>query len=101
MSTEQPAVYFGMQRLHAAIHHFRKAGVVGDVADFDSCFFEMLARAASAKNFDATCNEFAHEFDEAGFVADTDESTFDRRVHRKNFGVRNLDCGIVAGAVMG
>ena len=78
---QEAPVHLGMQRLHAAIHHFGKAGVVGDVADGDARLLQVLARAAGAEDFDAAGNQFANEFDEAGFVADTDQSTFDCWIH--------------------
>ena len=36
VAAEDAAVDLGMERLQPAVHHFRKAGVLGDVADGDA-----------------------------------------------------------------
>ena len=65
---------FRMQRFHAAVHHFRKAGVIGDFGDRNFVFGEHLGGAASGKNFYAQSAQFPAEFDNSGFIGDADQS---------------------------
>ena len=50
---EDAAVDLRVQRLQPAVHHLRKAGVLGDVADRDALGFQVLSRAAGAVDFHA------------------------------------------------
>jgi hypothetical protein len=81
VSAQNAAVNLRMERLHAAVHHFRKAGVFGDVADCEPEPFEILPRAAGAEEFDAAGHETASKHVEARFIADADQSPTDRRIH--------------------
>ena len=69
---QDAAVYFGMQRLDAAVEHFGKAGEVGDIFDCDSGVAQGLGGAAGGDEFDAEGGEFAGEIDQAGFVGDAE-----------------------------
>ena len=76
---EDAAVDLGMQRFQPAVHHLRKAGVLGDVADGEPLGFQMPARAAGAEDFDAGGRQTAGEIGQPQLVADADQGTFDRR----------------------
>src|SRR5208282_221644 len=80
---QNAAVNLGMQRLDAAIEHFRKAGEFGDVFDRDAGVAEQLGRTSSGDEFDAEAGELAREIDEAGFIGDAEDGA--------------LDAGIAAG----
>ena len=70
---EQAAMHRRMQRLDAAVHHFGKAGEVGDVEDRESGLAQRLARAAGRNEFDAVAGERAGEFDHPGLVGNGNE----------------------------
>ena len=72
---EDAAVDLGMQRLQPAVHHFRKAGVLGDVADGDALGFQVFAGAAGAVDFHAGGDQAAGEVGQAELVADADQRT--------------------------
>ena len=48
-----------MQRLDAAVEHFRKAGEFGDVFDGDAGIAQQLGRASGGDEFDAEAGELA------------------------------------------
>ena len=68
-----------MQRLDAAVHHFGKAGEIGDVEHGKPGVAQRLARAAGRDELDAVAGERAGEFDEPGLVGDGDEGARARR----------------------
>ena len=70
---QQPAVDFGVQRLHPAIHHFRKPGDVGDVEDIYARFAQRVGRAAGADDLNAETFQLLREIDNTGLVRNTDE----------------------------
>ena len=70
VTAEDAAVDLGMQSFQPAVHHFRKAGVVGDVADRNAFAFQMFARAAGAEDFHAQGGQSPGETGQSEFVAD-------------------------------
>ncbi len=81
VSAENAAVDLRMERLYAAVHHFGKAGVVGDVAHREAEPFDKLARAAGAEEFDAARREPASKHVETRFITHADQSPTNRRIH--------------------
>src|SRR5712672_1166646 len=69
---QNTAVHLGMQRLHAAIEHFWKAGKVGDVFDCNAGIAQQLGGASGGNQFDAKVGEPAREIDEAGLVGNAE-----------------------------
>ena len=63
----------GMERLDAAIHHFRKTGDVGHFDHLQAGLAQLFARAAGRNELDAIVGQRAGERDEAGFVGDGNE----------------------------
>ena len=82
VAAEDAAVDLGMQGLQPAVHHFRKAGVLGDVADRDALAFQVFAGAAGAVDFHAGGGQAAGETGQSELVADTYQCTLNaRRLH--------------------
>ena len=70
---QQPAMHRRMQRLDAAVHHFRKSGQIADVEHLESGIAQRHAGAAGRDELDAEAGERAREVDDAGFVGDGNE----------------------------
>ena len=66
-------VHFRMQGLHAAVEHFRKAGVVADFDDRHICFAQQFGGAACRQDVDAECVHGAGEFHRTGFIGQADQ----------------------------
>jgi hypothetical protein len=62
-----------MQRLDAAVHHFRKSGQVADVEHIESGIAQRHPGAAGRNQFDAEARQCARQVDDAGFVRDGNE----------------------------
>ena len=62
-----------MQRLDAAVHHFRKSGQFADVEHLESGIAQRHAGAAGRNQLDAEAGQCAREVDDAGFVGDGNE----------------------------
>jgi hypothetical protein len=67
-SAEDAAVNFRVQRLHAAVHDFRKAGVVADLDDRDAGIAHGLCGAAGRQDLDAASGQKRRKIDKAGLV---------------------------------
>ncbi len=80
-AAKDAAVDLGMQRLHAAVHHLRETGVVGDFGHRDAAVAQQLEGAAGGQQRDACLAEFAGEVDDAGLVGDGDQGLFDGLAH--------------------
>ncbi len=65
---EQSTMHVGMQRLDPAVHHFRKAGQVCDIADLQPGRGDRLGGAAGRDQVDAKACQRAGELDQAGLV---------------------------------
>ena len=66
--SEQAAVNLWVERLHAPIHHFRKARYIGNVAHVNARVPQCLRRAAGADDFHAKGLEFAREVNDSSLV---------------------------------
>jgi hypothetical protein len=66
-----------VQSFDATIHHLRKARDVGNVAHFDSGFSQSLRRSARANQLNVKTAQLTREFDESGFIRNTQESAPD------------------------
>ena len=53
VAAEDAAVDLRMQGFQPAVHHFREAGVLGNVADRNALAFQVFAGAAGAEDFHA------------------------------------------------
>ena len=73
----RPPCTFGMQRLHAAVHHLGKAGELGHVAHLQAGVGERLAGAAGRDQLDAVAGERAGELDQAGLVGHGEQGAGD------------------------
>ena len=78
-SREDSAVHLGMQRLHATVEHFGKAGVGGDLGDRQPGVGQRFRGAAGGQELDAERREAAREIDQAGLVGDRQQCLGDRR----------------------
>ena len=56
---EQAAVHLRMQRLHAAVHHLRKAREIADIDDGEASGDQRLACSAGRDEFDAALGQRA------------------------------------------
>ena len=65
---EQAAMDFGVQRLDAAIEHFRKTGVIGHLGHGQSAIGQQFGCPASRQEFDAQGVQVFGEFDDACLV---------------------------------
>ena len=74
---EQPAVDFGMQRLDPPVHHFRKAGEIGNVAHRQPGVAQRLRRSAGGDQLHAVRRERLAEFDDPALVGDREERALD------------------------
>ena len=70
---EQAPVHLGVQRLQAAVHQLRKAGVVGDVHHRDTVLAEHPRRAARREDLEAARDESARQVHDAGLVGNADQ----------------------------
>ena len=73
---QDTAVNFRMEGLDPAIHHFRKAGQLGDVFDRNIIVAQQRRGAAGGNQFDAHGREGAGKLDNALFVGNADEGSF-------------------------
>ncbi len=64
-TTENAAVYFGVQRFHPTVHHFGETGVVGDFGHSNAVVLQQAEGAASRQQFDAHLGELAGKIDDA------------------------------------
>ena len=67
-TTQDATVYFGVQGLNAAVHHFREASVVGYFHGVDAVFGEQAEGAACGEDFNALCAQRLGKFNDTGFV---------------------------------
>ena len=65
---QDPAMDFRVQGLDPAIHHFRKARIVGNLGDGNAVIGEQARRAARRDHFDPQHVQIACEIDDTGFV---------------------------------
>ena len=74
---KQAAVDERVQRLHAAVEHFGKAGVFADVLHGEAGLAQGFGGAAGGKQLDAVAGENLGERHEAGFIGNREQSTLD------------------------
>ena len=70
---------FRMQRFNAAVHHFGEARVVRDLDDVDALIAEQMTGTTCRENFDTAMDKGLREFNDAGFIGDTDQGAPQRR----------------------
>ena len=70
-------MHLGVQRLDAAVHHFGKAGQVGNIHDGQARVAQRLGRAAGRDQFDAMLAQRLSQFDEPRFVRYGQEGALD------------------------
>ena len=76
-AAEQAAVDLRMQGLDPAVHDFREAGYLGNIADRDAGRAQRLGRAACGQHFDVQRRKFAGKFNHAGFIGDREQCPAD------------------------
>ena len=71
----------GVQRLDAAVKHFRKTGVVGDFGYGYAVFFKQFCCSAGREDHHVHGSQFSGEIDNTCFIGDGDQgkSSHDRR----------------------
>jgi hypothetical protein len=74
---EQSAVHFRVKRLHAAVHHLRKAGQVRNVAHLMPKLPKLCRRPAGRDQLDAALRKPLSEAVEARLVRKRNERPFD------------------------
>ena len=67
---EQPAVHDWVQRLQPTIHHFREAGVLGDVLHYQARLLEGLGRSSRGQDLDVELGQCRGELNQPGLVRD-------------------------------
>ncbi len=75
--SEDGAVNFWMKSFHPAVHHFRKAGELGNVFDGNFIVAQQRSRAAGGNDFDAHLRQSAGEIYNAVLVRNADQGPFD------------------------
>ena len=75
---EDAAENLRMQRLHAAVHHFREGRVLGDFAGCVAVIEQKLARAARAIQLHARGRQLAGQFGQAALIANANEGPLNR-----------------------
>ncbi len=73
---QQRAMYFRMERLDTTIHHFGKAGDVGDVLHRDIGLLQGRLGAAGRQQFDAGSDQRLGGFDQADLVGQRNQGAF-------------------------
>ena len=73
---EDAAVDGRMQRLHPAVHHFRKAGQIRDARDGEAGLGQRARRAAGRDELEAAIDETTAQFDDSGLVEDAQQGSW-------------------------
>src|SRR3954467_440072 len=68
-----------VQRFHAAVEHFRKSGVCGNLGDRQAFFFEQLGRPAGRNELDAKGTQRAAEVRDSGLIRNAQQRPLDFR----------------------
>src|SRR5258706_2255670 len=107
-SREDAAIHLGMQGLDAAVHHFRKAGVVADLGHGDAVFLQQLGGAAGRQDLHPARIEGPRKSRLAGCIGNADQGATDANGGRGGEGSHgrrgtengNLECcgGCATGA---
>ena len=92
---EQPAMDRGMQRLDPAVHHFRKAGEIGDVEHGQAGLRQRLARTAGRDQLDSALRQRPREIHEAGLVGNGKQRAGDAAEMIGHDALANVTTGIV------
>ncbi len=72
---KNPAVNLGMQRLHAAIEHLRKARQLGDIANRQARFAQCPRRASRGDQLNTVLCKLLRKSNQAGFICDAQEGS--------------------------
>jgi hypothetical protein len=76
-AVKNSAVDLWMESLDATVEHFGEPGELRDIFDGDAGIAKQFGSSASGDELDVHRCELASEFDETGFVGDTEESALD------------------------
>jgi hypothetical protein len=97
-TAKDAAVDLRVQRLHAAVHHFREAGVIGHFGDGNAVVLEQLVGAAGGQQFHAGLAEVTGKVDDAGLVGDGNQGLFDGLGHDALVStMRGIRVGVLRG----
>ena len=69
---QNATMYLRMQGLDAAVHHFRKTGVVGHFDGVDALILQQLVGTAGGQDFHTQVGQGTGKVHDAGFVGNTD-----------------------------
>ena len=75
---QNPTENFRMQSLNATVKHFWKAGVVGNITDFDARLFQVPSSSTGAVNNNSGTLQSGGKIGQAHFVADADQGVANR-----------------------
>jgi hypothetical protein len=75
--SENPAKDLRVQRFDPTIHHFGKAGVVGDFEGLDPVFVEESSRSAGAVDLDTTLPQSLGKLGQTRFITNADQRSAD------------------------
>ena len=67
-ASENAAVNHRMQGFYATRHHFRKAGVIGNLGNRDTVFGDQSGGTAGGQQLDIVFLQGLRQFDDAGFI---------------------------------
>jgi hypothetical protein len=92
---EQTAVDQRMQRFHAAVHHFREAGEVADIAHLQAGVADDFGGAAGGQQFDVARGERTREVEQTGLVGHGQQRASDRHrgAGQRGRGHERRQCG--------
>ena len=76
-ASKNAAVHFRMQGFDAAVQHFRKSGVVTNLADIETGTAQLFGRAARGQEFDTLSGKSLSKFKCAAFVGKADQGLTD------------------------
>src|SRR5690606_30505222 len=80
---EDPAVNFGVEGLQPAVHHLRKARVIGNVSDGNPRILQAPSRSARANQLHSRLDEASDKLHQPRFVAHADQGVLNYwRNHR-------------------
>ena len=74
-----------MQRLDAAIHHFRESRVLGNIEDRDTRGFEGFTSPSCGQQFESQTNKPLGKGNQTMFIAETNQRTTRTDWHGNNF----------------
>ncbi len=85
---EDAAMHLGMQGFDAAVEHFRKARVVGNIGDIEPGIAQQFGGTAGGKKLDAQLGQAAGKIHRAALVGNADQRLCDFHENLSGFNVK-------------